>query len=320
MAIQGQNDGPEGPKEDAPKTLNGFKLLEKILTRTDGENVSNSMVILGLLVGHSVYPDELNSIHYDDGNFIENQISAPNQLTAPCFSLLYALLRHHLSNNDDSATMVILPLLLELYRNHLPKFGKIFFQEELVQQLVGILYPTEVDKKKLSPDVASAEKLILDMIIAHFTNSVSLGSGSIVFKNVCDAILGIAPPAGTTPTQQKAVFTLLVDSLQSFIRLTNLPWNWPVHLEYAQRLTTIENLSYFLTRTIERIWEFDCYTNCLYELCHTMANLLVRSRTNRAPNQVLATIEMTLWRCLALNMCQATATEPEQLQGNGDIF
>ena len=275
--------------------------------------MNNAMVLLGLLVGHATDPEQLGTAQYDDSNFIENQISTPNQLTAPSFSLLYSLLRHHLSAGDDAATMIIFPLLLELYRNHLPKFGKIFFQEELVQQLVSILYPVEAEKKKLSPSVSHAEKLILDLIIALFTNSVSLGSGSIVFKNVCDAILGISPPPGTTPTQQKCVFTLLVDALQSFIRLTNLPWNWPVHLEYAQRLMTIENLSYFLTRTVERIWEFDCYTNCLYDLCHTMANLLVRSRTNRAPKSVLESIELTLWRCLSLNMCQATSTEREQL-------
>ena len=209
LAIQGQYE-PEGPKEDAPKTVNGFKLLEKILSRAEG-NVNNSMVILGLLVGYAVGPDQLES------SFTENHISSPNQLTVPCFTLLYSLLRHHLSSDDDAATMVIFPLLIELYRDHLPKYGKIFFQEELVQQLVAILYPTEPDKKKLSLQVAHAEKLILDLVISLFQNSVSLGSGSIVFKNVCDAILGISPPPGTTPTQQKAVFTLLVDALQRWV-------------------------------------------------------------------------------------------------------
>ena len=82
---------------------------------------------------------------------------------------------------------------------------------------------------------------------------------------------------------------------------------------------TIENLSYFLTRTVERIWEFDCYTNCLYDLCHTMANLLVRSRTNRAPKQVLESLELTLWRCLSLNMCQPTSTEREQLTASAAV-
>jgi hypothetical protein len=204
LSIAGPNE-PEGPKEEAPKTVNGFKLLQKILCRSEAK-VNNGMVILGLLAGHATDPDKLGSAQYDDSNFIENQVNSPNLLTSECFSLLYALLRHHLSEDDETATMIILPLLLELYRNHLPKFGKIFFQEELVQQLVSILYPVENDKKKHSTRVSQAEKLVLDLIIALFTNSVSLGSGSIVFKNVCDAILGITPPPGTTPIQQKAGF------------------------------------------------------------------------------------------------------------------
>ena len=119
-----------------------------------------------------------------------------------------------------------------LYRNHLPKFGKIFFQEELVQKLVSTLYPLNLDRNKLDVKVEKAQKMIVDLVIALFTNSVSLGCGSVVFKNVSDAIVGIMPPGGSSPIQQKNVFSLLVDSIQSFVRLTNLPWNWPVHLEY----------------------------------------------------------------------------------------
>lgn len=98
-----------------------------------------------------------------------------------------------------------------------------------------------------------------------------------------------------------------------------MPWKWPAHLEYSQRLITIENLSYFLTKTVERIWEFDCYTNGLYDLCHTMSNLLLRSRTNRAPKVVMGSLELTLWRCLALNMCQSTQTEREQLMAAASV-
>ena len=210
--------------------------------------------------------------------------------------------------------IVLIPLLLDLYRNHLPKFGKIFFQEELVQKLVSTLYPLNLDRNKLDLKVEKAQKMIVDLVIALFTNSVSLGCGSVVFKNVSDAIVGIMPPGGSSPIQQKNVFSLLVDSIQSFVRLTNLPWNWPVHLEYSQRLTTIGNLSCFFSRSIERVWEFGSFENPLFDLTHTIANLLVRSRYNKAPKSVLESLEKSVWRCLIFNISKSTQTEYDQLQ------
>ena len=82
----------ETHKEDAPRTLNGFKLLEKSLTSNSSVNVV--MTLLGLLVSN---PDLPNGI--DD-------TAEPNSLTTSCFSLLYSILRHDLSNDVEETTIV----------------------------------------------------------------------------------------------------------------------------------------------------------------------------------------------------------------------
>ena len=299
LAIESANQEAES-RENAPRTLNGFKLLERIVIAHSSVEVT--MVLLGLLVSQ---PDFKNGV--DDS-------AEPNQLTASCFSLIYAMLRSDLSNNNDQTTLVSMPRLLELYRNHLPKFGKVFFQEELVQQLVATLYPLNLDRNKLDQDMEKAQKLIIDLVLALFTNSVSLASGSVVFRTVCDTVLGLVPPAGTSPNQQRAVFTILVDSVQSFVRMTNLPWNWPVHLEYNQRLTTANNLAYFLSRAVERIWEFGSFDLPLFDLVHTISNLLQRSKVNKAPQNVISQLELAVWRCIMFNISKSTQTEYEQLQ------
>ena len=300
LTIESVNSDQDQSREDAPRTLNGFKLLERILVAHSSVEVT--MVLLGLLVSQ---PDFRNGI--DDS-------AAPNQLTASCFSLIYTVLRADLSSGNDQTTLVSMPRLLELYRNHLPKFGKIFFQEELVQQLVSTLYPSNLDKNKLNMQMEKAQKLIIDLILALFTNSVSLASGSVVFRTVCDTVIGLAPPPGTSPNQQRGVFTLLVDSVQSFVRMTNLPWNWPVHLEYAQRLTTANNLAFFMSRAVERIWEFGSFDFPLFDLVHTISSLLQRSRVNKAPQAVMAQLELAVWRCIMFNVSKSTQTEYEQLQ------
>ena len=300
LAIDTTNQDQSESRENAPRTLNGFKLLERIVI--SHSSVDITMVLMGLLVSN---PEFKNGI--DDS-------SAPNQLTASCFSLIYTMLRSDLSSGSDQTTLVSMPRLLELYRNHLPKFGKIFFQEELVQQLCATLYPLNLDKNKLDSEMEKAQKLIIDLILALFTNSVSLASGSVVFRTVCDTVLGLAPPPATSPNQQRAVFTQLVDSVQSFVRMTNLPWNWPVHLEYQQRLTTANNLAYFLSRAVERIWEFGSFDLPLFDLVHTISNLVQRSRVNKAPYNVIQLLELAVWRCIMFNVSKSTQTEYEQLQ------
>ena len=141
-----------------------------------------------------------------------------------------------------------------------------------------------------------------------------------MFRTVCDTVLGLVPPAGTSPNQQRAVFTILVDSVQSFVRMTNLPWNWPVHLEYNQRLTTANNLAYFLSRAVERIWEFGSFDLPLFDLVHTISNLLQRSKVNKAPQNVISQLELAVWRCIMFNISKSTQTEYEQLQVGCPLF
>ena len=82
----------------------------------------------------------------------------------------------------------------------------------------------------------------------------------------------------------------------------------------SQRLTTIGNLSCFFSRSIERVWEFGSFENPLFDLTHTIANLLVRSRYNKAPKHVLESLEKSVWRCLIFNISKSTQTEYDQLQ------
>ena len=83
----------------------------------------------------------------------------------------------------------------------------------------------------MSVNMEKAQKMIIDLIIALFTNSVSLGCGSVVFKNVCDAILGIVPLGGTSPQQQKAIFSILIDSVRVTKNYTNFKENFNFFLE-----------------------------------------------------------------------------------------
>ena len=127
LTVSYEARGDQVTNDEVPRTANCFKILSKLLER-GADNVQSCLIILGLLIGQPVDPDLAGTRQLGEG-FIENQASSPNALTSSCFTLIYGILRRQLTLKDESATQAVFPMLMELYRNHLPKFGKAFFQE-----------------------------------------------------------------------------------------------------------------------------------------------------------------------------------------------